>query len=193
MALESLPADALEVGRIGEPWGVKGWFRVHPHAEPAEALQAVRTWHLLPPVPMAPPPSSRALAPSCPATLAVTGLRAQGGGLVAHARGIDDRDAAEALRGARIHLSRAAFPPAGDDEYYLADLMGLAVVNREGSDLGRVVGFLDTGPHSVLRLLPEGAAPGDAAAERLVPFVAAYVDSVDLAGRRIVVDWALDY
>jgi 16S rRNA processing protein RimM len=56
-----------------------------------------------------------------------------------------------------------------------------------------VTGLLDTGPHSVLRIAPEGADPGDEAAERLVPFVAAYVVDVRLPERRIVVDWGLDY
>lgn len=172
---------------------MKGGFRVHPHAEPAEALQAVRTWHLAAGDArrMAPPgPSARALPPA----LAIRSVRVHGDGLVAQALGIDDRDAAEALRGAAIHLSRADFPPAATDEYYLADLIGAAVVNRAGEDLGRVVGFLDTGPHSVLRLAPAAdAGTGPGAGERMVPFVAAYVDSVDVAAGRIVVDWGLDY
>lgn len=194
----ALPADALEVGRIGEPWGVKGWFRVHPHAAPAEALRAAPVWYLTPPEAPRLPPSGRAVAAPLPATLALLAVRPHGDGLVAQARGIDDRDAAAVLRGAHIHLSRAAFPPPGEDEYYLADLIGLAVRNREGVDLGRVVGFIDTGPHTVLRLASADAgadpdADGDADAERLVPFVAAYVDSVDLAAGRIVVDWGVDF
>ena len=69
--------------------------------------------------------------------------------------------------------------------------MGLEVVNRDGVALGEVVGLIDTGPHSVLRIAPPGAA--SAAEERLIPFVAAYVDTVDLAARRVVVDWGLDF
>jgi 16S rRNA processing protein RimM len=74
------------------------------------------------------------------------------------------------------------------------DLIGLEVLNREGVLLGRVVGLLDTGPHSVLRIQPE-TAPGsnESADERLIPFVAAYVDAVDLPGRRITVDWGPDF
>ena len=81
------------------------------------------------------------------------------------------------------------FPAVGADEYYWADLIGLAVRNRDDVDLGVVVGLMDNGPQSVLRVQPADAAAG----ERLIPFVAAFVDSVDLAGRRIVVDWGLDY
>jgi 16S rRNA processing protein RimM len=61
------------------------------------------------------------------------------------------------------------------------------VVNRQGERLGVVADLLDTGAHSVLRVQP---AVGD---ERLIPFVAAYVDDVNLAERRITVDWGLDY
>ena len=63
------------------------------------------------------------------------------------------------------------------------------MLNRQGEALGAVVGLLDTGPHSVLRIQP--AEPQ--AEERLVPFVAAYVDDVNLAEKRITVDWGLDY
>ena len=81
----------------------------------------------------------------------------------------------------------------GADEFYWADLIGLEVVNRDGVVLGEVVGLIDTGPHSVLRVAPAGAGEGAAAEERLIPFVSAYVDTVDLAARRIVVDWGLDF
>jgi 16S rRNA processing protein RimM len=56
-----------------------------------------------------------------------------------------------------------------------------------------VVGLIETGPHCVLRVKPAGADEGDLSAERLIPFVDAYVDTVDLTGRRITVDWEADY
>ena len=116
-------------------------------------------------------------------------MRTGGDGLIASSPGVPDRTAAEALRGARIFIARSQFPKPGTDEFYWADLIGLAVVNREGLTLGSVVGLLDTGPHSVLRIQPP-AADGE---EVLIPFVSAYVDSVDLPTRRIVVDWGPDY
>jgi 16S rRNA processing protein RimM len=121
--------------------------------------------------------------------LEIASVRASGEGLIASSPGVPDRTAAEALRGARIFIARSQFPKPAADEFYWADLIGLGVVNREGSALGSVVGLLDTGPHSVLRIQPAGAD----AAEVLIPFVSAYVDSVDLQARRIVVDWGLDY
>ena len=191
MADAGWPADALEVGRIGDAWGLKGWFKVQSYASPPEAILSARRWHLR--------PSGR--APSTlhlPSVLEIREVREHGDGIVAIAEGIADRSGAEALRGARIYIGRASFPQAGVDEFYWADLVGLEVANRDGIVLGEVIGLIDTGPHSVLRIAPprpaqDAGAPVAAADERLIPFVSAYVDTVDLAGRRIVVDWGLDF
>jgi len=177
------PADALEVGRIGEAWGLQGWFKVHAYADPPEALKAARQWHLQAPEGPTPVPLR------VPPLLEITRVREHGDGLVALAQGIADRSAAEPLRGARVFVSRSRFPEAATDEFYWADLIGCSVFDRSGVELGTVVGLYDTGPHSVLRIQPTTAD----AAERLIPFVSAYVDSVDVAARRIGVDWGADY
>jgi len=104
---------------------------------------------------------------------------------------LDDRNAAESLKGATVFVSRSAFPTPDEGEFYWIDLMGLDVVNREGEALGKVVDLMDTGPHSVLRCVHE--APPAEPVERLIPFVAAYIVSVSLADKRIVADWGLDY
>ena len=113
--------------------------------------------------------------------------------IVALAQEVPDRNAAEALRGTRVFVGRSIFPAPAADEFYWVDLIGLAVVNREGESLGTVAGLLDTGAQSVLRVGPLPGADTDAAAERLIPFVAAYVDAVDLERRLITVDWGLDF
>ena len=177
------PADALEVGRIVDAWGLKGWFRVQPYSQPADALLGARRWFLK--------PSERApmLAVALPLSLDISEVREHGDGLVASSPAAHDRSTAEALRGARIFVARSSFPATADDEFYWADLIGLEVVHRDGRSLGRVAGLMETGPQSVLRI----QADGEAGAETLIPFVSAYVDSVDLAGRRIVVDWGEDF
>jgi 16S rRNA processing protein RimM len=185
------PDDAIEVGRIVDAWGVKGWIKVQPFAADPQALLSSRRWFLKPPeLPVA---SRRPGAASLPSLLKIRAARRHGDAVVAQAQDIDDRSAAEALKGTRIFVSRASFPTADPDEYYWIDLIGLAVVNHQGEHLGTVAGLLDTGPHCVLRVTPEGAQPGDEAVERLIPFVAAYIGEVDLATRRITVDWGLDY
>jgi 16S rRNA processing protein RimM len=110
--------------------------------------------------------------------------------VVARCHDITDRDAAQALKGSRIFVSRSSFPTAAADEFYWVDLIGLAVVNREGVDLGIVRDLVSTGPQTVLVI---EYAQGDAVRELLIPFVSVYVDDVDMAQRRILVDWQSDY
>ena len=182
-----LPSDAIEVGRIVGAWGIKGAFKVLAHASDPQALFSSKRWYL-----QAPDGPRR---PALPSLLRITQSREQAGVVVASAQDVDDRSAAEALTGARVFIPRSSFPTAGDGEYYWIDLIGLAVVNREGAVLGGVIDLIDTGVHSVLRVRRPDA-PADAspdAAERLIPFVAAYIDKVDLDAKLIQVDWGLDY
>jgi 16S rRNA processing protein RimM len=184
------PDDAVEIGRIVDAWGLKGWFKVQPFASDPQALFSSRRWFLLPPEKTGVArPASVTAAP--PALLKITQVKDHGDVVVALAQEVPDRTAAEALRGARVFIPRASFPTPDPDEFYWVDLIGLDVVNRDAVALGRVVGLIDTGPHSVLRVLPEGETSAEA--ERLIPFVAAYVDDVSLEQRRITVDWGLDY
>lgn len=180
----AFPADAVEVGRVVDAWGLKGGIKVQAYNRHPQALFSSRRWFLLPPE--APRPASAAAVPPL---LRVTQAREQGDVVVASVQDLDDRDAALALRGARVFVSRASFPTPDADEYYWVDLIGLAVHNRDGLVLGQVAGLLDTGANSVLKVQPADPA----AAEVLIPFVAAFVDRVDMPGRCIHVDWGPDY
>ncbi|MDQ6627149.1 MAG: ribosome maturation factor RimM [Pseudomonadota bacterium] len=185
------PEDALEIGRIVEPWGLKGWFRVHAYASEPLALLNSRRWHLQAAEPMRRPVA--AARRGIPEVLDIRHVREHGDGLVAAALGIDDRNAADGLRGARIFLARSTFPATGKDEFYWADLIGVAVVNRQGDALGTVLGLIENGPQTVLRVQAGAEGPAPQPSERLIPFVASVIDDVDLPARRIVVDWGLDY
>jgi 16S rRNA processing protein RimM len=184
-ALETadLPADAIEVGRIADAWGIKGWFKVLPHSASPEALFSSKRWYLL-------PAEKGARTFSRTVLLRVREAKEHSGTVVASAHDVDDRSTAEALRGARIFIPRSSFPTAGDDEFYWVDLIGLAVVNREGQVLGQVKELVSTGPQTVLVI--EYTEDGKVL-ERMIPFVSVYVDSVDIAGKRITVDWQADY
>jgi 16S rRNA processing protein RimM len=190
-SLPGWPEDAVEVGRVIDAWGVKGWIKVQPFSAEPDALLAAGHWFLKAPdgpLPVKPGAPARTLPP----VLQVKGARRHGELVVASAAEVPDRNAAEALKGARVFVSRASFPQAAEGEYYWVDLIGLQVVNRQGEALGTVADLIDTGPHTVLRIVAE-AAPGQEPVERLVPFVDAYVDTVDLPACRITVDWGLDY
>lgn len=189
-----LPADAVEVGRILDAWGIKGWFKVLPHSASPEALFSSRRWFLLPPERSARPrrPTETAAAPGWdqPLLLRVREARDHSDSVVACSEAITDRNAAESLRGARVYVPRSSFPTPSEGEYYWVDLIGLQVVNREGVLLGEVRDLMATGPQTVLVLQAEEAGRQ---VERMIPFVAAFVDQVDMAARRITVDWQPDY
>ncbi len=178
-----LPADAVEVGRIADAWGIKGWFRILPYSADPEALFSSKRWYLL-------PAEKGAKTFSGTLRLAIKEAREHSDSVVACAHEVADRSAAEALKGARIFVPRSSFPTAAKDEYYWVDLIGLDVVNREGLALGQVRDLLSTGPQTVLVIeyMQDGKT-----LERMIPFVSAYVDGVDLAARRITVDWQPDY
>lgn len=184
------PTDAIEVGRVVDAWGIKGAIKVKPFASDPQALFSSRRWFLQPAEvnPSRPDPLAGQRAAQVPKVLRVSKAQEHGDVIVVNSPDIPDRNAAEAMRGVRIFVSRASFPTPDPDEYYWIDLIGLNVVNRQGEALGVVDSLIDTGPHSVLRVLPEGGGE-----DRLIPFVAAYIDDVSLAERRIQVDWGLDY
>jgi 16S rRNA processing protein RimM len=191
----AFPDDAVEVGRVLGAWGIKGGIRVQPFSKSPDALFTSRRWFIRPPEAPATSVGPKTTAVNYPPVLRILHSKAQGDAVVATAQELPDRNAAEAMKGARIFIARANFPTAGDGEFYWIDLIGLSVLNRQGEPLGEVVGLIDTGAHSVLRIrrpdAPEGASPE--ASERLIPFVGAFIDDVNLDQRRITVDWGLDY
>lgn len=187
----SLPVDAIELGRFQEAWGLKGWLHILPHSADTEALFASTEWFLQ-------PPEARFArgfsAFSGCVTVKIAEIKIHADGVVARIEGVDDRNAAEALKGVRIYVPRSAFPATPEGEYYWVDLIGLDVVNREGVHMGIVRDLLTTGPNSVLVLeYTETVDGAERIAERMIPFVSAYVDNVDQSTRRITVDWQLDY
>ena len=159
------------MGRVSAPFGVSGWVRIQPYTESAESLAAYRTWWL---------GSGSEWTAS-----RVARAQAQGTVIVAKFEGCDDRDAAAALRGQDVAVSRDDLPQAGVNEWYWTDLIGLAVVNTAGDELGRVARIVRTGANDVL--VVEGER------ERLIPFIEDVVREVDLAAGVVRVDWSADF
>ncbi|CAG2143252.1 Ribosome maturation factor RimM [Cupriavidus numazuensis] len=187
---DPLPDDLVEVGYVGAAYGIRGWIKVEPHANDASALLHARRWWLLTPPQagiVATAEASRAQA----VCVRVAQSREHSGTVVAQATGVSDRNLAEALKGRRVWIRRADFPAPEENEFYWVDLIGCTVSNEQGELLGEVSGLIDNGAHQILQVayaLPDGKA-----GERLVPFVDAFLRTVDTAGKRIVVDWGLDY
>jgi len=103
------------------------------------------------------------------------------GALIARIKGVEDRNAAERLKGEKLYVARDRLPPTEAGEFYHADLIGLAAELRDGAPFGRVVAVQDFGAGPSLEI---GRASGDSV---LVPFTAAVVPVVDIAGGRVVV------
>jgi 16S rRNA processing protein RimM len=159
------------MGRVAASYAVRGWIKVQPFTAYVDSLLDYPVWRL----------GRGGVWREYP----VIEAKVHGRSLLASLQGVSDRDAAEALRGMEIAVARAQLPPPEEGEYYWDQLIGLEVVNLQGQTLGRVEGLLETGAHDVLRIRGER--------EYLVPFVSALVPTVDLAARRIEVDWGLDY
>lgn len=177
------PEDAVEVGRVLGAWGVCGGLKIKPLASDPQALFSSKRWYLEPSEGLPARPGAK-----LPRLLKVIQAKRHGETVLATAQDLADRDDADALKGARIFVSRASFPTPQAGEYYWVDLIGLTVHDRGGRELGRVTGLFETGPHCVLQI----RADGNDGPETMVPFVDAYVDEVDLPGRRITVDWPLE-
>ena len=109
-------------------------------------------------------------------------VRPHGDGYVISLSGIEDRKAAQAIGGSDVGVPASRFPPAGLDEYYWRDLIGLRVINRDGVDLGEVERLVETGAHDVLVVAGER--------ERLIPFVRQFVAEVVPEQKLLRVDWA---
>jgi 16S rRNA processing protein RimM len=161
--------DSLELGRIGAPYGIKGWVHVQSFTNPPEKLLKYRSWSLM-------------ARGEVSAHTVVEG-RLQGNGVVARLEGIEDRDKAARLQGSIISVARSALPKLRKREFYQADLIGLSVANLEGAALGEVSHFVETPGGDVM------VVRGEAGREHWVPATKEHLSKVDLAAGTVVVDW----
>jgi 16S rRNA processing protein RimM len=161
-------ADQIVVGRIGKARGIKGHAFVAPFTDDPEIRFAVG--------------SVLETEPTAAGPLTVTAMSQASGKLVLAFEGVEDRSAIEALRGVQLVMARSERPELEDpDDFYTSDLIGLAVRTLDGTDLGPLADVIDIAGADYLVLQVDGV-------ERLVPFVAAIVPTIDIAGGRILID-----
>ena len=110
----------------------------------------------------------------------------KGGVVVASIGGVGDRNEAEALRGVKLHVPRAALPEAEGDEYYHADLVGLAVVGADGAAIGSVGALHNFGAGDILEVARHDGE------SFMLPFSREAVPQIDIAGGRVVIDPPID-
>jgi len=156
------------MGVVGAPHGVRGATRVKSFTDPPEAIATYGA--------LEDESGMRRF------TLRVAGAAKGDGMVIAQLSGVADRDQAEALRGLRLYAPRAALPATAEDEFYHADLVGLAAALEDGTPLGTVIAVHDFGAGDMIEIAPAKGQPV------LVPFTRAAVPVVDIAGGRVVVD-----
>ena len=152
------------MGRIAGSYGVRGWIRVQ---RPEAGLEQCGEWWI-------------AGEPH-----AVQETKPHSGSLLAQLAGVGSREAAMKLKGRAVEVSRAVLPRPEAGHYYLADLIGLEVVNERGEKLGVVKRFFTNGAQDVMELA------GDR--ERLLPWIPTVVKNVDLRNKQIEVEWGADW
>ena len=161
------------MGRIHGAFGVRGELKLESFSDPPDAIFRYRPWTLR-------------TAQGAERELEGARGRSTAKGIVMQMPGVDDRDAAEALRGSEIFVPRSALPPPKPGQYYWVDLEGLRVVNTAGVDFGTVSHLFSTGANDVL------VAQGDR--ERMIPFLEPdYIVSVDFDAGCVTVDWDAEF
>lgn len=155
------------MGRVAGSYGVRGWVKVAPETGSEEGLAGAGDWWI------------------GPEAYIVSAARVHGATVVGKLAGIETREQALALKGQTVAVRREALPEPGEGKYYLADLVGLEVVNEQGEALGVVTRTYSSGAQDVIEVA------GDRT--RLIPWVAPVVKEVDLPKRQVRVEWGADW
>jgi len=157
----------IQLGFVGAPFGVRGWVKLRSHTDPPERLLDHRNLVLG--------------QGSVWQNYRIEASGRSGGALTVKLAGVEDRDHAQALRGAQVCVLRSELPQRDDKDFYRADLIGCEVVNLEGTGLGTVQHFIET-PAQVLMVV-RGTQ------EYWIPAIPQHLRRVELQARRVVVDW----
>jgi 16S rRNA processing protein RimM len=157
--------ETLEVGRVSKAHGIVGELRIVPHWESSDALATVEElWLTL---------NGR------PVAYAVERSRAVPRAFLVKLRGVDDRNAAEALHGATVSVPRGRLAPLEPGEYYLIDLVGAAVTGPDG-DIGVVTAVVS---HPTVDVIVIRLADGRSVEQ---PLSEPWLETVDMGARRVV-------
>jgi 16S rRNA processing protein RimM len=167
MTMSGDSSALIELGVVGAPFGVRGWVKLRSFTDPPDRLLQHRSVQL-------------GLGGAWTAYQIEASGRS-GGQLTAKLSGVNNRDQAIGLRGARVCVPRSELPQRDDKDFYRADLIGCEVVNLAGVRLGKVQHFIET-PAQVLMVVR-----GEQ--EYWVPAVPQHLRRVDLQARQVVVDW----
>lgn len=164
--------ETVVVGKVGAPYGVKGWVKINSYTQLPENIFAYQPWVI-----------------GALTNVLLDQWRAQGNGLIAKIVGVDSREDADKLKNLDICIAASLLPELEEGEYYWRELTGLQVVTTQGYDLGTVKDIFNTGANDVLSVR---ARANDAFGqkERLLPFIVdSVIQKVDKQAGVITVDW----
>jgi 16S rRNA processing protein RimM len=166
MVVRSPGASRLLLGRIAGAHGIRGEVLIHAYTSAPEDIAAYG--------PLSDAAGKRSFE--------IGIVRTTPKGVVARIAGVADRTAAEALKGVELYVNRARLPEAGEDEFYHADLIGLAAVDPAGKAIGEIVAVQNYGAGDLIEVRLAGSAKTE-----LIPFTETAVPQIDIAARRAVV------
>ncbi len=180
--------DLIELGAISEAQGLQGQVKVRPHSsEPVALLSSKLIWLSL--IPRRDAGVSSSVEQASLTQYKVKNAKMHSGNVVMALEGVSDRDQALALKGARILVTRDAFPKEESGAYYWVDLIGCHAINLQGESLGDVIDVTENGAHGVIAI----GNLMNKTIQYLVPFVKEVVQSVDLPNKTITIDWQSDW
>tara|TARA_R100000687_G_scaffold54795_1_gene43577 strand:+ start:27984 stop:28520 length:537 start_codon:yes stop_codon:yes gene_type:complete len=167
--------DLVVLGKFGAVYGINGWLKVVAYTDIPEGIFDYTPWQI------------KLQGNWLP--VQVASWKRHSNGLIAKLDGISDRDIAQRYVNAEIAVTAQTLPSLEDGDYYWKDLMGLAVVNVAGYHLGEVSDMMETGSNDVI-VVKANRTDAFGKKERLLPFLTdTVVKSVNLAEKRIIVDW----
>lgn len=181
------PADRMKVAELRAAYGLQGWLWLYSDTDPISNVFDYQPWWV----------ETR----SGLRQMKVKRWRTQGKGLVVSIEGVLDRNAADLLMGATVWVDRNVLPAAPENEYYWSDLVGLQVYAFEPSEsgdaavepvfLGAIHELFETGANDVIVVRPVAGSVDQT--ERLIPWHKDTIRHIDMAIRRMDVNWGVDY
>ncbi|HKO66846.1 MAG TPA: ribosome maturation factor RimM [Burkholderiaceae bacterium] len=170
--------DLIELGAVRGAYGLKGWVRIVPFAADGSVLEGVRRWWLL---------------GDTPQPLTLQAVRRHGEAILAKWEGCETKEAADTLKGGVVGVARTDFPALNDGDYYLGDVIGYRVLNREGAELGTVSGVRTGTATQWLEVKQDEPVAGNKGSSLLIPLVDQYVEAIEPSVRTVKVDWHSDW
>jgi len=171
--------EKVVLGRLGAVYGIKGWLKVQAYTDYAENIFEYSHWLIG--------------REDSWQEAEVVEWRRHNKGLIVKFADVDVREKAQLLTGMEVAVLASQLPELADDEYYWRDLVGLAVVNKQGYNMGTVKSLMETGSNDVL-VVKANSNDAFGKSERLIPFVESQtIEQVDMNERVITVDWDADF